>query len=58
MNQAERVAEAQKLMKQAGYDKSNAPIYHYVSKNLISPKVDGWIDNVSDIHRARYLSIK
>ncbi|MBO9483009.1 ABC transporter substrate-binding protein [Salinisphaera sp. G21_0] len=36
----------------------NIPIYHYVSKNLVSPKVDGWVDNASDIHRARYLSIK
>ncbi len=36
----------------------NIPIYHYVSKNLVNPKVVGWVDNASDIHRARYLSVK
>ncbi|WP_253705155.1 peptide ABC transporter substrate-binding protein [Endozoicomonas ascidiicola] len=36
----------------------NIPIYHYVSKNLVNPKVEGWVDNASDIHLARYLSIK
>ena len=35
----------------------NIPIYYYVSKNLVHPKVKGWINNPTDIHRARYLSI-
>ena len=32
-----------------------APLYFTVSRNLVSPKVTGWTDNVTDIHRARYL---
>ena len=35
-----------------------APLYYSVSRNLVSPRVTGWIDNVSDIHRARYLCVK
>lgn len=34
------------------------PIYYNVSKNLVNPKVHGWVDNVMDIHRIRYLSVK
>jgi oligopeptide transport system substrate-binding protein len=33
------------------------PIYHDVSKNLVSPKVQGWVDNTSDKHRTRWLSL-
>jgi oligopeptide transport system substrate-binding protein len=32
-----------------------APVYFYVSKNLVSPRVTGWVDNIVDHHRARYL---
>lgn len=31
-----------------------APIYFYVNKNLVSPKVTGFVDNIVDQHRARY----
>ncbi|MCW5725261.1 MAG: peptide ABC transporter substrate-binding protein [Maricaulaceae bacterium] len=31
------------------------PIAFYVSKSLVNPRVTGWIDNVVDIHRSRYL---
>ena len=34
------------------------PIYFYVNKNLVSPKVDGWVDNAVDWHRVRYLRPK
>lgn len=34
-----------------------APIYFYVSKNLVSPKVTGWVDNLVDHHRSRYLCL-
>ncbi|MFW2365031.1 MAG: peptide ABC transporter substrate-binding protein [Desulforhopalus sp.] len=34
------------------------PIYHYVSKNLVSTKVQGFVDNSQDIHRWRYVSLK
>jgi oligopeptide transport system substrate-binding protein len=32
-----------------------APIYFYVSKNLVTPKITGWVDNLADWHRTRYL---
>lgn len=32
------------------------PIYWYVSKNVISPKISGFEANASDIHRTRWLS--
>ncbi|MFM2486209.1 peptide ABC transporter substrate-binding protein [Celerinatantimonas yamalensis] len=34
------------------------PIFYYISKNLVSPKVQGWKDNVMDVHRIQYMSIK
>lgn len=33
------------------------PIYYYVSKNVVSPRVHGFVDNAKDIHRTRWLSI-
>jgi oligopeptide transport system substrate-binding protein len=32
------------------------PIYWYVSKNIVSPKVSGFEDNADDIHRHRWMS--
>jgi oligopeptide transport system substrate-binding protein len=32
-----------------------SPLYHSVSKNLVNPKVTGWVDNLADWHRTRYL---
>lgn len=32
-------------------------IYYYVSKNLVAPYVEGWLDNTKDIHRTRWLSV-
>ncbi|USE36091.1 peptide ABC transporter substrate-binding protein [Endozoicomonas sp. SCSIO W0465] len=64
MKQAEMEADSVKrndFMRQAELiamdELPNIPIFYYVSKNLVNPKVKGWIDNPSDIHRARYLSI-
>jgi oligopeptide transport system substrate-binding protein len=34
------------------------PIYFYVSKHLISPRVEGWGDNVLDYHYSQHLSLK
>jgi oligopeptide transport system substrate-binding protein len=39
-------------------DQPVIPIYHYVSKNLVSNKVQGFVDNPQDIHRWRYVSFK
>ena len=33
------------------------PIYFYVSKHLVSPRVQGWGDNVLDYHYSRHLSL-
>lgn len=32
------------------------PIYWYVSKNVVSPKIQGFADNVKDTHRVRWMS--
>lgn len=32
------------------------PIYYYVSKNVVSPEIEGFVDNAKDIHRTRWLS--
>ena len=39
-------------------DQPVIPIYYYVSKNLVSQKVKGWVDTVNDIHRWRYLTLE
>jgi len=49
MRQAEEVAME---------DQPVIPIYYYVSKNLVSNKVQGWVDNGKDIHRTRWLSVE
>jgi oligopeptide transport system substrate-binding protein len=35
-----------------------APIYFAVNKSLVNPTVTGWVDNIVDHHRARYLCVK
>ena len=42
MQQAERIAMTEDAW---------LPIYYYVSKNLVSQKVKGYVDNTKDIHR-------
>lgn len=32
------------------------PIYYYIARNVVSPKISGFVDNVKDIHRTRWLS--
>lgn len=33
------------------------PIYHYTTQHLVSRRVNGWIDNVMDVHPTRHLSL-
>jgi oligopeptide transport system substrate-binding protein len=50
-----RGADLAKAEHMAMEDATISPIYHYVSKNLVSPKVTGWVDNLADWHLTRYL---
>jgi oligopeptide transport system substrate-binding protein len=65
LNAADREPDAAKraeILKQAEQmmltDEAFAPIYYVVNRNLVSPKVTGWVDNVSNFHRARWLCVK
>jgi oligopeptide transport system substrate-binding protein len=49
MEEAERVMLA---------DHPVIPIYFYVSKHLVKPRVVGWGDNVLDYHYSQHLSLK
>ena len=48
MKQAERIAMSEDAW---------LPIYYYVSKNLVSQKVEGYVDNTKQVHRSRWVSI-
>lgn len=34
------------------------PLYHYVSKHLVAPRVVGWTDNLLDVHLSRQLALR
>lgn len=46
--------EAEKVMLR---DQPLIPLYFYVSKHMVSPRVQGWQDNVLDYHYSRHLSL-
>jgi oligopeptide transport system substrate-binding protein len=33
------------------------PIYFYTTKHLVKPAVQGWIDNIMDVHPTRFLTV-
>ncbi|MEO0346216.1 MAG: peptide ABC transporter substrate-binding protein [Pseudomonadota bacterium] len=33
------------------------PLYHFVSKHAVAPRVTGWRDNLLDLHYSRYLEL-
>lgn len=39
-------------------DEALIPLYFVVNRALVSPRVTGWVDNVSNFHRTRYLCVK
>jgi oligopeptide transport system substrate-binding protein len=47
--------EAEQLMLDDG---TVAPIYFGVSRNLVNPKISGWVDNAEDFHRIRWMCVK
>ncbi len=51
---AEIMRQAEALAMQA---QAAAPLYYYVSRRLISPRVKGWIDNARGVNVNRYLSV-
>ncbi|WP_421934917.1 peptide ABC transporter substrate-binding protein [Phenylobacterium sp.] len=48
------LAQAEQIMLD---DAAVAPVFFYVNKNLVSPKITGWADNIVDHHRTRYLCV-
>jgi oligopeptide transport system substrate-binding protein len=42
----------------AARDQPMAPVVYYVNKNLVRSDIAGWVDNIEDIHRTRYLCRK
>ncbi|HYF22368.1 MAG TPA: peptide ABC transporter substrate-binding protein [Caulobacteraceae bacterium] len=51
---AQYMAEAERIMLD---DAPIAPIFYYVNKNLVNTRVTGWVDNIVDKHRTRYLCL-
>ncbi|MCB1384320.1 MAG: peptide ABC transporter substrate-binding protein [Nitratireductor sp.] len=51
---AAKLREAEQL---AMDQTASLPIYYYVSRNVVKPYVEGFVDNAFDIHRTRWLSI-
>ncbi|MFA7263209.1 MAG: peptide ABC transporter substrate-binding protein [Caulobacter sp.] len=49
------IAQAEHIMLE---DAPVAPIYFYVNKNLVRPDITGWVDNLLDHHRTRWLCMK
>ncbi|MDP1875150.1 peptide ABC transporter substrate-binding protein [Phenylobacterium sp.] len=49
------IAKAEHMMLE---DAPVAPVYFYVNKNLVSPGITGWVDNLLDHHRTRWLCTK
>jgi len=60
-NQTTDTAARADLLRQAeriAMDETAAiPIYYYLSRNVVSPKVKGFVDNAFDIHRTRWLEL-
>jgi len=51
-------ADLLRQAEQIALDESAAiPIYYYLSRNVVAPKVKGFEDNAFDIHRTRWLEI-
>jgi len=60
-NETTDAPERAKMLRQAEEialsETASLPIYYYLSRNVVSPKVSGFEDNAFDIHRTRWLSL-
>ena len=52
---ARLLAQAEALMLS---EDALAPIYFVVNKALVNPRVTGWVDNIANFHRARWLCVE
>jgi oligopeptide transport system substrate-binding protein len=52
---AEILARAEQILLD---DEGVAPIAFGVNRNLVSPRITGWVDNASNQHRMRWLCLK
>ena len=52
---ARLLARAEQIMLS---DEAAIPLYYAVSRNLVNPNVTGWIDNIENFHRARWLCVR
>lgn len=55
VKRAAYIAQAEHMMLE---DAPVAPVYYYVNKNLVRPDITGWVDNLLDHHRTRWLCMK
>lgn len=55
---ARRMELLQQAEAQLIQDMPVIPLYYYVSRHLVSPDVQGYRDNVRDIHLSRYLGLR
>ena len=55
---AKRAAILQQAEKIMITDMPIIPIYFYANKNMVSPKVSGWMDNLSGFHLTRWMNLK
>lgn len=39
-------------------DSALVPVFFYINKNLVNPTITGWVDDINDHHRGRYLCSK
>lgn len=52
-----RMGLLQRAEAQLMQDMPVIPLYYYVSRHLVNPRVSGFSDNVRDIHLSRYLGV-
>lgn len=48
-------AQAEKMLSE---DMPILPLYYYVTRSLVAPRIEGWEDNISNVHPSRTLRIR